>query len=49
MIRVSLFLEIQQFKAVENKGLRVDISAPTIEMPSMTMALEKYLKNVNKK
>lgn len=36
-------------KAVENKGLRVDISAPTTEMPSMTMALEKYLKNVNKK
>jgi uroporphyrinogen-III synthase len=36
-------------KAVENKGLRVDISAPTTEMPSMTMALNKYIQNVNKK
>ena len=36
-------------KAVENKGLRVDISAPTSEMPSMTMALNKYIQNVNKK
>ena len=36
-------------KAVENKGLRVDISAPTSEMPSMTMALNKYIQTVNKK
>ncbi len=36
-------------KAVENKGLRVDISAPTPETPSMTMALEKYIQIVNKK
>ena len=36
-------------KAVENKVLRVDISAPTTEMPSMTMALNKYIQNVNKK
>ena len=36
-------------KAVENKGLRVDISAPTTEMPSMTMALNKYIQKVNKK
>ena len=36
-------------KAVEDKGLRVDIAAPTTEMPSMTMALEKYIKGVNKK
>ena len=35
-------------KAVEAKGLRVDISAPTPETPSMTMALEKYIKEVNK-
>jgi len=35
-------------KAVEAHGLRVDISAPTPETPSMTMALEKYLKQVNK-
>ncbi|WP_442264658.1 uroporphyrinogen-III synthase [Tenacibaculum sp. ZS6-P6] len=36
-------------KAVEARGLRVDISAPTPETPSMTMALEKYIKEVNKK
>ena len=36
-------------KAVENKGLRVDIAAPTAEMPSMTMALNKYIQEANKK
>ncbi|WP_435260773.1 uroporphyrinogen-III synthase [Tenacibaculum sp. nBUS_03] len=36
-------------KAVEKRGLRVDISAPTPETPSMTMALDKYIKEVNKK
>ncbi len=36
-------------KAVNDHGLRVDISAPTPETPSMTMALEKYIKEVNKK
>ena len=36
-------------KAVESKGLRVDISAPSEENPSMTMALEKYIKKMNKK
>ncbi len=36
-------------KAVERKGLRVDISAPTPETPSMTMALEKYIQVANKK
>lgn len=35
-------------KAVEAHGLTVDISAPTPETPSMTMALEKYIKEVNK-
>ena len=35
-------------KAVEEKGLRVDISAPTPETPSMTMALQKYIEKVNK-
>jgi uroporphyrinogen-III synthase len=35
-------------KAVENKGLRVDISAPSKESPSMTMALDKYIKLANK-
>jgi uroporphyrinogen-III synthase len=36
-------------KAVTEKGLRVDISAPTPETPSMTMALKKYIEEVNKK
>jgi len=36
-------------KAVEEKGLRVDIAAPTPETPSMTMALQKYIDEVNKK
>ncbi|TYA53011.1 uroporphyrinogen-III synthase [Formosa maritima] len=36
-------------KAAEEKGLRVDIAAPTPETPSMTMALEKYINEVNKK
>ena len=35
-------------KAVEERGLRVDIAAPTPETPSMSMALEKYIKGVNK-
>ena len=34
--------------AAENAGLRIDIAAPTKETPSMTMALEHYIKNVNK-
>ena len=36
-------------KAVESHGLRVDIAAPTPETPSMTMALKKYIDEVNKK
>lgn len=35
-------------KAATDHGLRVDIQAPTPETPSMTMALEKYIKEVNK-
>jgi len=35
-------------KAAEEAGLNIDISAPTKETPSMTMALEKYIKEVNK-
>jgi len=35
-------------QAVEAHGLRVDISAPTPETPSMTMALEKYIDKINK-
>ncbi|HET8804365.1 MAG TPA: uroporphyrinogen-III synthase [Aequorivita sp.] len=36
-------------KAATDQGLRVDIQAPTPETPSMTMALEKYIKEVNGK
>jgi len=35
-------------KAVKEAGLRLDISAPTSKAPSMTMALEQYIKGVNK-
>ena len=36
-------------KAAEEAGLKIDIAAPSEETPSMTMALEKYIKQVNKK
>lgn len=36
-------------KAAADQGLRVDIQAPTPESPSMTMALEKYIEEVNNK
>ena len=36
-------------RAAEEAGLVVNISAPTKETPSMTMALSKYIDNVNKK
>jgi len=35
-------------KAVRDSGLRLDIEAPNPESPSMTAALEKYLKSVMK-
>ena len=31
-------------KAAEQAGLRIDINAPTAKAPSMTMALEQYIK-----
>ena len=36
-------------KAAIEAGLKCDIMAPTPEMPSMTMALEKYIKEQNSK
>ena len=36
-------------KAATDMGLRVDIQAPTPETPSMTMALEKYIREANNK
>lgn len=35
--------------AATDAGLRIDIKAPTPETPSMTMALERYIKDANKK
>ncbi|MGS2738832.1 uroporphyrinogen-III synthase [Sinomicrobium sp. M5D2P17] len=35
--------------AANDAGLRIDIQAPTPETPSMTMALEKYILEANKK
>ena len=36
-------------KAVTEAGLQCNIEAPTSETPSMTMALDKYIKQANKK
>ena len=41
--------EVGAVKAATDAGLKVDIAAPSPETPSMTMALEKYIKQVNKK
>jgi uroporphyrinogen-III synthase len=35
-------------KAIRDTGLRVDIEAPLPNMPSMTAAIEAYLKENNK-
>ncbi len=35
-------------RAIKKAGLRLDISAPTPEAPSMTMALENFIKDNNK-
>jgi uroporphyrinogen-III synthase len=35
-------------QAVREAGLNPDIEAPTPEAPSMTMALEQYIKNINR-
>jgi uroporphyrinogen-III synthase len=35
-------------QAVREAGLNADIEAPTPEAPSMTMALEQYIKNINR-
>ena len=36
-------------KAVTDAGFKCDITAPSPETPSMTMALDKYIKLANKK
>lgn len=45
--RIAVFGETT-LKAAEERGLRIDIAAPTPETPSMTMALEKYIEKTNK-
>jgi len=35
-------------QVAEEKGLRLDIKAPTPETPSMTMALQKYIREANR-
>ena len=46
--RIAVFGETTEQEAIKT-GLRVDIKVPTPETPSMTMALEKYISEVNKK
>jgi uroporphyrinogen-III synthase len=46
--RIATFGAITK-KTCEDKGLKVDISAPSKNFPSMTMALEDYIKKANKK
>ena len=38
----------QELAAIKEAGLRLDLEAPTVEAPSMTMALEQYLAKTNK-
>ena len=45
--RIAVFGSTTQKEALDC-GLRVDIMAPTPGTPSMTMALEKYIAEVNK-
>ena len=35
-------------KAVKDAGLRLDLEAPTVEAPSMTAALDKFIAENNK-
>ncbi len=35
-------------KAVQDAGLRLDVEAPTAKAPSMTMAIEQYIREANK-
>jgi uroporphyrinogen-III synthase len=46
-VRVAVFGPATA-KAAEEEKLRVDIKAPTAEFPSMTMALDAYLKKSNR-
>ena len=45
--KIAVFGNTTQ-NAAEETGLRVDVMAPSKETPSMTMAIEKYIRNMNK-
>ena len=45
--KIAVFGNTTQ-QAAEEAGLRVDVMAPTKETPSMTMAVEKFVKSTNK-
>ena len=46
--RIAVFGSVTK-KTLEEKGLNVDIYAPTAKFPSMSMALDNYIMKVNKK
>ncbi|MGF1558420.1 MAG: uroporphyrinogen-III synthase [Flavobacteriaceae bacterium] len=46
--RIAVFGD-STVEAATEAGLRIDIKAPTPETPSMTMALQKYITEANKK
>lgn len=46
--RIAVFGTITK-KTVEEKGLKVDIYAPSAKFPSMTMALDNYIAKANKR
>ena len=46
-IKLAVFGNTTQ-NAAEEAGLRVDVMAPSKETPSMTMAIEKYIRGMNK-
>lgn len=45
--KVAVFGKTTEQTAIE-EGLRVDVMAPTPEFPSMTMAIEKYIRSIEK-
>ena len=43
--RIAVFGKTTKAEA-ESMGLRIDVMAPMPQIPSMTMAIEKYLKDI---
>ena len=46
-VKVAVFGSTTE-QAAKDAGLRVDVMAPSKETPSMTMAIEKYIRNLEK-